>query len=126
MLTRIFVLVILCLGSIAAQAQKYLDNYAVSHYTDENGLPQNSVKSIAADKNGFIWLATENGLVRFDGQRFYTFDKSNSSLLSPRFYSLLPDLSGDANRIYAIGDNMEDILRIDGPNALDDSAYNAG
>ncbi|MCF0056097.1 two-component regulator propeller domain-containing protein [Dyadobacter sp. CY356] len=125
MLIRIFLFVILGLGSIDARAQKYAEKYTVSHYTDENGLPQNSVKSIAADKNGFIWLATENGLVRFDGQHFYTFDKSNSSLLSPRFYSLLPDLTGHANRIYAIGDNMEDILRIDGPNALDDSTYNA-
>ncbi|GLU57063.1 hypothetical protein Dfri01_65240 [Dyadobacter frigoris] len=115
----------LCLRLTISDAQKYEEKYAVSHYTDENGLPQNSVKSIAADKNGFIWLATENGLVRFDGHHFYTFDKTNSNLLSPRFYTLLPDLTGNTNRIYAIGDNLEDVMRIEGPNAVDDSLYYA-
>lgn len=119
MLIRIFLVALLCLRLTTSHAQLFAEKYTVSHYTDENGLPQNSVKSIAADKNGFIWLATENGLVRFDGQHFYTFDKTNSSLLSPRFYSLLPDLTGNTNRIYAIGDNLEDVMRIDSPNAVD-------
>ena len=37
---------------------------------DTEHLPQNSVKSIAPDKYGFIWMTTENGLVRFDGKNF--------------------------------------------------------
>lgn len=51
--------------------------YTVSHFTDENGLPQNSVKYIAPDDEGFLWLATENGLVRFDGDRFRNFNSSS-------------------------------------------------
>ena len=51
--------------------------YSVDHYTDDNGLPQNSIKSMAADADGFIWISTEKGLVRFDGHHFHTFDKSN-------------------------------------------------
>ncbi|WP_158618194.1 sensor histidine kinase [Chitinophaga lutea] len=47
-------------------------SYHLVHYTDENGLPQNSVKFIVPDREGFLWLATENGLVRFDGGRFTT------------------------------------------------------
>lgn len=45
-------------------------NYRVKHYTADNGLPQNSVKSIGSDNLGFIWMATEAGLVRYDGQTF--------------------------------------------------------
>ena len=52
--------------------------FSVQNYTDENGLPQNSVKSIATDNAGFIWLATENGLVRYDGHQFDLFDKNQT------------------------------------------------
>lgn len=45
-------------------------NYLVRHYTADNGLPQNSVKSIGSDNLGFIWMATEAGLVQYDGQTF--------------------------------------------------------
>lgn len=45
-------------------------NYLVKHYTADNGLPQNSVKSIGSDNLGFIWMGTEAGLVRYDGQTF--------------------------------------------------------
>lgn len=43
-------------------------------YTIENGLPQSSVKSIVKDQYGFIWISTENGLVRYDGFSFVTFN----------------------------------------------------
>ena len=34
------------------------NNYVVRQYTSDNGLPQNSVKSIKFDKSGFCWLST--------------------------------------------------------------------
>ena len=40
-------------------------------YTSENGLPQNSVLSLAMDANGYLWFTTEGGLVRFDGTAFH-------------------------------------------------------
>lgn len=43
-------------------------------YNSDNGLPQNSVKDIIKDKHGFLWLATENGLCRYDGNSFLTFE----------------------------------------------------
>ena len=39
----------------------------------ERGLPQNSVSSVVQDRTGFIWLGTQDGLARYDGQRFLTF-----------------------------------------------------
>lgn len=57
--------------------------YSAVHYTDENGLPQNSVKFISPDKEGFLWLATENGLVRFDGSRFRSFNSSRIAYIYP-------------------------------------------
>lgn len=62
------------------------DNYWLTHYTAETGLPQNSIKSIARDEAGFFWLATEDGLVRFDGKHFHTFTNSNSKLASNHLF----------------------------------------
>ncbi|RRA98122.1 hybrid sensor histidine kinase/response regulator transcription factor [Larkinella rosea] len=41
--------------------------------TDRQGLPQAFVPSILQDKQGFIWVATRDGLCRYDGQRFKVF-----------------------------------------------------
>jgi signal transduction histidine kinase len=59
--------------------QNAVPGYEIRHYTDENGLPQNSVKSVVRDSRGNIWLATERGLVRFDGNRFVKFDDFGNS-----------------------------------------------
>ncbi len=43
----------------------------------ENGLPQNTVQALAQTKDGFLWLGTEAGLVRFDGVEFQTYDRNS-------------------------------------------------
>ncbi len=40
-------------------------------FTSENGLPQNSVVSLAMDDHGYLWFTTEGGLMRFDGMVFH-------------------------------------------------------
>nr|WP_315027692.1 ATP-binding protein [uncultured Chryseobacterium sp.] len=56
----------------------YLNIYGQRHtstwYNIDNGLPQSSAKAIVKDKYGFIWISTENGLVRYDGVSFVTFN----------------------------------------------------
>jgi signal transduction histidine kinase/ligand-binding sensor domain-containing protein len=47
----------------------------------ENGLPQNTVQAIAQTREGFLWLGTEVGLVRFDGNSFVLFDQSSKAPL---------------------------------------------
>src|SRR6266540_3458343 len=44
-----------------------------NHYTVEQGLSDNLVNDIVQDANGFIWIATTNGLNRFDGVQFKNF-----------------------------------------------------
>ncbi len=43
------------------------------HYTTADGLPSNTVYKVVKDERGFLWLATSNGICRFDGHRFETF-----------------------------------------------------
>lgn len=44
-----------------------------THYTYSDGLPNNSVRSFLQDRQGFLWLATLNGLSRYDGSGFSNF-----------------------------------------------------
>ncbi|MCZ4245782.1 ligand-binding sensor domain-containing protein [Pedobacter punctiformis] len=43
------------------------------HYTSKNGLASNNCYYILQDKKGFIWIATDGGLSRFDGTNFQNF-----------------------------------------------------
>ncbi|MEC3875646.1 sensor histidine kinase [Chryseobacterium salviniae] len=55
----------------SAQQETYYEKW---YNADESKLPQNTIKSIVKDKYGFIWLSTENGIVRYDGRSFLTYD----------------------------------------------------
>jgi ligand-binding sensor domain-containing protein len=62
----------------------------------DSGLPQNSATAIAQTPDGYLWLGTEEGLVRFDGIRFTIFDVHNTpQLRSDQVSSLLVDTKGD-------------------------------
>jgi signal transduction histidine kinase len=53
------------------------NDYTITHYTTDQGLPQNSIKSINFDKAGYCWLGTEMGLARFDGVNFKAYSSYN-------------------------------------------------
>ena len=52
---------------------------SLSHYSTENGLTSNAIAYICQDDYGYIWLATWNGLSRFDGYDFYNYKTGNGS-----------------------------------------------
>lgn len=92
----------------------YSDNYRFKYLDIKNGLSNNFIMSIAQDKKGFIWIATESGLNRFDGKKFKNYEKSRTNSLN--------SISGNAlNRLYY--DKKDDILWIatqrEGLNAFD-------
>lgn len=44
--------------------------YSLAHLSRRDGLPQSSVRAIAVDARGFLWVGTEKGIARYDGYRF--------------------------------------------------------
>jgi Two component regulator propeller len=48
------------------------------HFNTSKGLTSNIVSGMAVDKNGFLWVATVNGLTRYDGNSVKTFRKENT------------------------------------------------
>jgi len=58
-------------------AAKVLATYQVDVWQTDEGLPQGTVTSIAQTGDGYLWLGTQNGLVRFDGVSFKVFNENN-------------------------------------------------
>jgi ligand-binding sensor domain-containing protein len=87
-----FLVGLLSLGLLPA---KGFAQYRFDNWTTDDGLPQNTVSAILQTRDGYLWLATAGGLVRFDGLRFTVFDKSNTKgLTSVRFSALFEDAGG--------------------------------
>jgi ligand-binding sensor domain-containing protein/signal transduction histidine kinase len=82
-------------GAHALDPDKRLEQYRRQSWQIENGLPQNTVHSILQSSNGLLWMATEGGLVRFDGFDFRIFDTSNTPELHSNFINnLMQDREG--------------------------------
>ena len=59
------------------------EKYNIEYITTENGLPSDGIKAMQCDEqNGFLWISTEGGVVRYNGQLFVTFNKENFNYLS--------------------------------------------
>jgi diguanylate cyclase (GGDEF)-like protein len=58
-------------------------------WTSESGLPQNTIDAIVQTRDGYLWMGTEEGLVRFDGVRFVVSDRQNAPALRSSFVSSL-------------------------------------
>jgi signal transduction histidine kinase/ligand-binding sensor domain-containing protein/DNA-binding NarL/FixJ family response regulator len=71
--------------------------WTANHWDVEDGLPVNSINAMVRDADGFLWLATMDGLVRFDGVSFKIFNTLNS-----------PGLAG--NRLLVLARDREDAL----------------
>lgn len=90
-ITALLFIVFLAAFNVSAK----ISDYHITHYTSQNGLPQNSAKGIELDKDGFLWIGTESGLVRFDGQRFKVYDADHFPLMkSNRIRSVALDTAG--------------------------------
>ena len=81
----------------SSEATGQATGLSVSFYTSEDGLPHKHVYDITQDDYGFMWIATRNGLVRFDGYRFedFTYAITGDNQLKGRMiYSLEKDRFG--------------------------------
>lgn len=70
-------------------------HYLLDVWTSDEGLPDSSVTSIVQTPDGYLWIGTHNGLVRFDGVRFVVFDPINTPALKhARVLALFVDARG--------------------------------
>src|SRR5690554_7527158 len=74
-LSHTFILFFALNGLLPAK-MKATEILRFEHYNTSRGLSQNTVTSILCDSKGFLWIGTNNGLNRFDGNRFRVFMRS--------------------------------------------------
>ena len=104
---RSWLLAVFCVIS-PASAQ-----YSFDVWTAHNGLPQNIISGIGQTADGYLWLATCDGLVRFDGVRFTVFDKSNSPGIDSNLFESLYQAAQEAGACgYALKPNLLDLPRL--------------
>ena len=77
--------VLLAAAALTAPLRGLDPRKPIAHYSHQvwhtvDGLPQDSVRAIAQTRDGYLWLGTQAGLARFDGEHFTVFDPSNSPL----------------------------------------------
>ena len=81
---------LLCLMAVVTVQMAWGQRLNLSKYNNASGLPQNYVYSIVQDNNGYIWIATAEGLARYDGVNFRNYF-SRDSLADDFVYKLLID-----------------------------------
>ena len=103
-----FLLAISVLITVVGNAQ----NISFKHFTTANGLSNNKINDVIQDKTGFIWLATDDGLNRFDGYNFKVYrhiPRDSTSLSSNSVWRLMEDETG----IIWIGTKSGELNRYD-------------
>jgi signal transduction histidine kinase/ligand-binding sensor domain-containing protein len=73
-----------------AQAQ-----YGYEVWNVDNGMPENEIRGITQTPDGYLWIATFNGLARFDGVHLTVFNRDTPGLLSNQFGTMLQGKAGD-------------------------------
>jgi len=66
----------------ALEAGKPVSQFSLAAWQIDAGLPHNLVQGIAQTPDGYLWLATQEGLARFDGVRFAVFDRRTTAAMS--------------------------------------------
>src|SRR5262245_34336333 len=87
----------LATGAVAAALtpERPFDQYAFRAWSVEQGLPHQSIEAIAQTSDGYLWVGTESGLVRFDGAAFTVFDRTNTAAIrNNTVYALLAESDG--------------------------------
>lgn len=97
-----------------------VDGYAIQHFTDENGLPQNSVNDMLFDVNGYLWLASQAGVARFNGSSFKLFYPNDKPAMESNIFLLGKDPGGciyfetvDHRLYYYTGKNSPSLSPVD-------------
>lgn len=86
-------LVTLFLAIFVVVIQLHGQQLCTIHYTVDEGLPANELYDVYEDRDGYLWLASDQGLIRFDGAVFDNYT-SPLSLVSNTVFSVQPDRNG--------------------------------
>ncbi|MFA6957403.1 MAG: two-component regulator propeller domain-containing protein [Thermoanaerobaculia bacterium] len=68
--------------AVALPADRSVSQYVRKSWTVRDGLPHGTVRGVAQTADGYLWLATYEGIVRFNGERFRLYDQESAAVLA--------------------------------------------
>lgn len=122
MLKRVLlpVLLVVCAGSVwGLDSNRRLTQYVHRIWTAQQGLPTGTIYDIWQTRDGFLWLGTQTGLVRFDGVRFTAAESLYAGL--PENLWIRSGFQDEHGALW-IGTNEAGIFRLQGTEATHYSA----
>ncbi|MDF1699082.1 MAG: histidine kinase [Saprospiraceae bacterium] len=99
-----------CMGSILLLFCVFgfispVSGQAFQRLTEENGLPTNLCRDLVQDKMGFMWIATESGLVRYDGAQCKIYQPIEGDSTSLSCYAINSLTAGASGNLYVGGND---------------------
>ncbi|HXB09025.1 MAG TPA: ATP-binding protein [Puia sp.] len=88
------VIVLLFFATPVMSQPEAASGYSIRHFTDEDGLPQNSINDLLFDRDGYLWLASQVGLVRFNGNSFTLYYPDDKPVMESNVVTLGKDEEG--------------------------------
>ncbi len=85
------------------------DRYVLDVWKSERGLPSNSIFAITQDRQGYLWLGTQEGLARFDGASFRAFTSEATPVMHD---DMIKSLGMDSGGILWIGSYMGELTSL--------------
>jgi streptogramin lyase len=92
---RSIVRVLACLTILFCLIESARGQYGFEVWNVDNGMPENEIRGITQTPDGYLWIATFNGLARFDGVHLTVFSRETPGLLSNQFGTMLQGRGGD-------------------------------
>ncbi len=99
-------------SEVLGQSQQYPpsfidNNFIYQNWTSRDGLPVNSISSVTQTQDGYIWLGTADGLVRFDGFSFKTIKTGEYPALR---YNRIKGVAAYQNMLLILNNNSEFLI----------------
>lgn len=104
--SRLILLIVL--GFVYSVVSISAKDYSFKTWNTGNGLPQNSVLGMAQTPDGYLWIATQDGLARFDGLRFKIFQRSNTPELPTNRLAWLT--TDDVGRLWIFPETSQQLV----------------
>ncbi len=95
----------ICLVNILSETS-FAQQFNIQTFTTREGLSHNDVRAVAVDSSGFLWIATWDGLSRYDGYSFKNYFHKTDDSTSVPYFSILNIVVDGADNLWLLTDNQ--------------------
>lgn len=120
-MSKVLILIICIL--LYSQSPLYSQQWKIWNTSNSN-IPSNELKCLIFDNTGTLWIGSDAGLIRFDGNNFIVFDTSNSPMKSNSVWGIDNDRQNNLwiSTIKTVGQSSSALMKFDRVNVW--SSYN--